>query len=1442
MALSGGAQASKVLYDSFGSASAGTLGGQFNNPRGVAVNTVGTGGASAGAVYVVDGSNNRVQQFSSAGTFVRAFGRDVIATGKPNDNGTGYEICDTTAGNVAADCKIGITTPAGGGTLSNPQGITVDQSTGNLYVTNQNLQRVEEFDATGHFVRAFGKDVLTGGVITTEVCAVAANCKTGVSGVLGGEFASPSGYPAVVPAGSPNAGNVIVPDPGNRRVQEFSSAGAFIRAWGYGVVSGGAEGTGTVTNGSPSVSTATTTKKAFVFGQTITGTGIAPGTTIINPVAAGALTLSQAATPAATGAGTVLTVAAGTGNVAKDEQQTITVAPAVTVGNFKLSFTAPNPQGPTNPAQVTANIPFNATAGEVQVALTALTNLGAGGVSVSLNPGGNPGGGAGPGGPWTVTFAGIRYADTNVSQLAVAEGSPGPLIGGAATVLTTTEGTAAFEICTAAADCAAGASSGSGIGQFANGGPSRVAVDSTGAIYTVEGGGSRVQKFTAAGPNLTSSLFNPTITLDPLFSLNGPGAPTDIAIGPLDSVFVTKSCGEPSVCPGAPNLERRIYEFSSAGQILGTYLAGVKLGVSTGTGTTDVNGLAVNPASGRLYVSSTTSGHRVYIAIDAPTQPPSSTTGAVEAGLNEYSRVLYGVVNPAGFKVTDCHFEYGPSAEYGASSKCIPSAASLGEGIADVAVSAVISPLEPNTVYHYRLFSSNAGKTGQGKDRTFTTGPAGADSCTNAGIRAEQGVEVRLLPECMALEQISPAKKGNQSARITLYPAVSPDGGRVLFNSTATLGNCPNSNIAGGDPILALRNSSGWNIECTTPPIGPQFTGRFIQQSFTPELSSWFQLMGTPEGRRYFKLGIGFEPQAVTPPMGAIGTSLEGATPDHSRIYMAAFFPSPLLPGDPTPSGFLSDNNAYTSALDSGGQPVMELLARDRDGKIWGGNCGARLGGMSHSGFNLPNGERNQGAISADGSRVYFSTRPGQPASGGCAEVNKERIMVREETPSGPKIEELITSECGRVSPVCSTTDGDDVYQGASVDQTRVYFTSTRQLTDDDLDESVFSSCSKFFAAIGCDLYLYDSTKPVGQRLTDVSAGESSAATPGIGAGVRNSITAISGDGSHVYFVAQTVLTTDPNPMGAVPQNGQPNLYLYRYPQKDLSFVGKLSEGDAGSLFAGEDNLTNWSYAVPIVGTDGNGKQIGGDGHVLVFNSRAQLSPDDDDSAIDLYRYDAVASTLDLVSAAGVGGSDDGSFDVIPRPGGATRVGGPGTDYAEQGRWASENGEAIVFTTREALLAGDENGGEDSYLWRAGQLFHLPGSSLSSAQARANEPIISHDGLTVAYHSTKRLTWSDIDSTEDAYVLREGGGFPAPIPPAICVDEACQGPPSVAPGDIGAASGAIFGPGNVKPGGSPCPKGKRKVKRGNRTRCVKSSKSKKQASRKRAGAKQGGQK
>jgi hypothetical protein len=304
----------------------------------------------------------------------------------------------------------------------------------------------------------------------------------------------------------PSSGNVYVADASNNRVDEFGPWGDFLKAWGGGVLNGGATATGSLTAGSPNVTSVTPIAKAFVPGMLVEGTGVAPGTTIA-AVQDQSLVLSKPATSAAVGE-TTLSSPEAPGNVPTNELQEITVT--ATGGSFNLQFIAGGPD--YDEQTTTANLPYNASAAQVQSALEGLSNIGAGNVAVtSANPGGEAGV---SGGPYTVEFKGSLYSDTDVRELHVTAGTPA-LSGGMVKVMEITNGASAPELCTGLVNCRKGVQ-GSKAGQLA--GLSDIAIDPQGDLYLYETyrgyrfyscsspecetrfeGNSRVQKFDSDG-------------------------------------------------------------------------------------------------------------------------------------------------------------------------------------------------------------------------------------------------------------------------------------------------------------------------------------------------------------------------------------------------------------------------------------------------------------------------------------------------------------------------------------------------------------------------------------------------------------------------------------------------------------------------------------------------------------------------------------------------------------------------------------------------------------------------------------------------------------------------------------------------------------------------------------------------------------------------------
>jgi len=141
-----------TLLGQWGSKGSGN--GQFDRPMDVAVAPRG------GDVYVTDYGNNRVEEFSATGRFIRSF------------NAGTY--------------------------LPNPWGVAVGPN-GDVYVTSNRNANVQEFSATGVFIRKWGSG--------------------------DGTFVDPRGI-----AVGPN-GNVFVADTGHGLIKEYTATGTFVRAW-----------------------------------------------------------------------------------------------------------------------------------------------------------------------------------------------------------------------------------------------------------------------------------------------------------------------------------------------------------------------------------------------------------------------------------------------------------------------------------------------------------------------------------------------------------------------------------------------------------------------------------------------------------------------------------------------------------------------------------------------------------------------------------------------------------------------------------------------------------------------------------------------------------------------------------------------------------------------------------------------------------------------------------------------------------------------------------------------------------------------------------------------------------------------------------------------------------------------------------------------------------
>ena len=105
-------------------------------------------------------------------------------------------------------------------------------------------------------------------------------------------------------------------------------------------------------------------------------------------------------------------------------------------------------------------------------------------------------------------------------------------------------------------------------------------------------------------------------------------------------------------------------------------------------------------------------------AASTPSPAAPTVTARPPSAVSRSSATLEAMVNPNSANVTDCHFEYGTTTEYGSRVNCawLPGS---GEGSAPVA--AGVSKLSPHTAYHYRVVAENSLGTSVSGDETFST-------------------------------------------------------------------------------------------------------------------------------------------------------------------------------------------------------------------------------------------------------------------------------------------------------------------------------------------------------------------------------------------------------------------------------------------------------------------------------------------------------------------------------------------------------------------------------------------------------------------------------------------------------------------------------------------------------------------------------------------------
>jgi phosphodiesterase/alkaline phosphatase D-like protein len=155
------------------------------------------------------------------------------------------------------------------------------------------------------------------------------------------------------------------------------------------------------------------------------------------------------------------------------------------------------------------------------------------------------------------------------------------------------------------------------------------------------------------------------------------------------------------------------------------------------TGSTDtavsanITGLAPNTTYHFRVVGQNSNGtsNGADMTFTTDTSLPTVTTQAA-SDIEPDSATLNGLVN-ANNDSTTVTFEYGTDTSYG---NTVTAAQSPVTGSTDTPVSASVTGLTPDTMYHYRVVGQNSSGTNNGSDMTFTTLPPRVPTVTTAPV------------------------------------------------------------------------------------------------------------------------------------------------------------------------------------------------------------------------------------------------------------------------------------------------------------------------------------------------------------------------------------------------------------------------------------------------------------------------------------------------------------------------------------------------------------------------------------------------------------------------------------------------------------------------------------------------------------------------------------
>jgi hypothetical protein len=231
------------------------------------------------------------------------------------------------------------------------------------------------------------------------------------------------------------------------------------------------------------------------------------------------------------------------------------------------------------------------------------------------------------------------------------------------------------------------------------------------------------------------------------------------------------------------------------------------------------NVLTVAPkAVGNATIAITANDGRGGAATDtfnAAVNPSGSRPTAVTNAATNVSRIaatLNGAVNPNGLS-TAVVFQYGATTSYGNEAAAEPSPVS---GTSVMQVTAALTGLSPNTLYHYRIVATNGAGTTNGDDQTLTTLPNQTPLIAHTPVTLQPAGQQILVQANIADDDASVTatlnfRRGGESS----FTAVAMSGNGTVFQATI-----PASAVTSRGVEYFIAAMDVWNAASRLPSSG----------------------------------------------------------------------------------------------------------------------------------------------------------------------------------------------------------------------------------------------------------------------------------------------------------------------------------------------------------------------------------------------------------------------------------------------------------------------------------------------------------------------------------------------------------------------------------------------------------------------------------------------